>query len=188
MNALCAALVLSLATLAACNRHVEPYDPNEKVEQPDLSKIFPEGAERALARTPNAPPPSPAELEAGAPAPTGMTAAENAGPPIRGTVELAPGATAPGGSMLFVIARAGEAGPPTAVLRVQDPKFPFAFAIGAENRMIAGMPWQGPLRVSARLDLDGNVMTRDAGGLEGTAPNAASPGDTGVVVVLQEGS
>ena len=183
MNAVRALVVLSILC-CACDRHVEPYDPNERVEQPDLSKIFPEGAERALARTPNAPPPSPAELAAAESAAPGASAEESAGPPLAGTVELARGTTAPSGALLFVIARAGEAGPPTAVLRVPAPHFPFQFELGPANRMIAEMPWLGPFRVSARLDLDGNVMTRDVGGLEGSAAGQASPGDRGIVIVL----
>ena len=112
-------LVSSLA-LAACHRKVEPYDPNEKVEQPDLSTIFPEGAERAASQAPSEMPPAPGEAPRGAPAVEGMTAPENAGPPLTGTIALASGAEVPSGATLFVIARVGEAGPPTAVLRKKN--------------------------------------------------------------------
>jgi hypothetical protein len=177
------ALVVAALPFSACHRKVEPFDPNEQVEQPDLSKIFPEGATRAMA--PSEMPPSPEQLAAGSPAVAGMTAPENAGPPIRGVVRLAEGVEAPAGAMLFVIARAGGAGPPTAVLRVPAPRFPFEFTLGPENRMIAEMPWQGPLNLSARIDLDGNAMTRDAGGLEGRAAQPASPGDAGIEIALE---
>jgi len=42
-------VVCMLVAVAAlgCDRAVEPYVPGEKPEQPDLSRIFPEGAERA---------------------------------------------------------------------------------------------------------------------------------------------
>ena len=175
------ALVLSLA-LSACHRKVEPFDASEQPHAPDLSKIFPEGASRAMA--PADMPPSPEELMAGAPAVAGMTAPENEGPPITGTISLAPGAELPSGGTLFVIARAGEVGPPTAVLRIPTPRLPFEFRLGPEHRMMAAMPWTGPFVLTARIDLDGNATTRDAGGLEGRAQAAAAPGDKGVAVVL----
>lgn len=177
-------LLVSSLALAACHRKVEPYDPNEKVEQPDLSKIFPEGAERAASQAPSEMPPAPGEAPRGAPAVEGMTAPENAGPPLTGTIALAPGAEAPSGATLFVIARTGEAGPPTAVLRIPAPRFPLEFQLGPENRMIAAMPWEGPFQLSARIDLDGNAMTRDAGGLEGRAASPVSPGDSGIAITL----
>lgn len=180
-------LVASSLALASCNRKVEPYDPNEKVEQPDLSKIFPEGAERAASQAPTQMPPAPGEEPRGAPAVEGMTAPENAGPPLSGTIALASGAEVPSGATLFVIARTGEAGPPTAVLRIPAPRFPLEFQLGPENRMIAAMPWQGPFQLSARIDLDGNAMTRDAGGLEGRAAAPVSPGDTGIEITLGPG-
>jgi hypothetical protein len=185
-RALAPLLVLALAVVG-CHRQVEPYDPNEKTEQPDLSKIFPQGAERALmARAPSELPPPPEE-PTGAPALEGMTAAENAGPPLAGTVRIAAGASVPSGATLFVIARVGEAGPPTAVLRLPAPEFPFAFTLGPEHRMMQGVPWQGPFQLSARIDLDGNATTRDAGGLEGRAAAPATPGDTGIEIVLGDG-
>jgi hypothetical protein len=179
-----ATLVAASLALGACHRKVEPYDASEQPRQPDLSKIFPEGAERAMAQAPAEMPPSPEELMDGAPAVAGMTAPENAGPPIMGTVQLGDGAEAPAGAVLFVIARAGQAGPPTAVLRIPAPSFPFEFRLGPENRMIAALPWEGPFVLTARLDLDGNATTRDAGGLEGSAPGPASPGDRDVTIVL----
>ena len=48
-----AALVGSIVlSMLGCDRKVEPFDPNERVEQPDLSKIFPEGATRAQRAAP----------------------------------------------------------------------------------------------------------------------------------------
>jgi hypothetical protein len=168
------------------HRKVEPFDASEQPREPDLSKIFPEGAERAMA-APAEMPPSPEELTGEAPALAGMTAPENAGPPITGTISLAAGAAVPAGATLFVIARTGAAGPPTAVLRLPAPRFPFAFRLGPEDRMIAESPWEGPFQITARIDLDGNATTRDAGDLEGSAEAPASPGDSGVSLTLGSG-
>lgn len=178
-----ALLVAASLAFGACHRKVEPYDASEQPHPPDLSKIFPEGAQRAIG-APAEMPPSPDELMGGAPAVVGMTAPENAGPPITGTIRLAGAAEIPAGAMLFVIARAGEVGPPTAVLRLPAPSFPFEFRLGPEDRMIAALPWEGPFQLTARIDLDGNATTRDAGGLEGRAAAPAAPGDSGVEIVL----
>ena len=51
------ALALPLAALPACDRRIEPYDADEKPEQPDLSRIFPKGAERAARIQPDLPEP-----------------------------------------------------------------------------------------------------------------------------------
>ena len=180
---LLAFVAVAAVACAGCHRKVEPYDASEQPQQPDLSKIFPPGSERAMG-APAEMPPSPEEMMGGAPAVAG-TAPESAGPPIRGTIQLAAGARLPAGATLFVIARTGEAGPPTAVLRLQPaPPFPFEFRLGPEDRMIAALPWEGPFVLTARIDLDGNATTRDVGGLEGRAPSAAMPGDTGLAIRL----
>lgn len=170
----------------SCDRKLEPYDPDEKPTPPDLSKIFPEGAERALeAESPGAPamPTAPR----GAP-PAGSDASAASGPPVRGTVEIAEElrGRVPRGGVLFVIARSEAGGPPLAVKRVVDPEFPFEFEIGPEDRMIQQMPFVGPLRLSARLDGDGNATTRSAGDLQGAAPGAVDPGASEVSIRIGE--
>jgi hypothetical protein len=179
-------LLAAALALTACHRKVEPYDASEQPLQPDLSKIFPAGAERAMDARAELPP-SPEELMGAAQAVAGTAAPENAGPPISGTIQLADGVDAPREATLFVIARTGQAGPPTAVLRLPAPRFPFEFRLGPENRMIAALPWEGPFVMTARIDLDGNATTRDAGGLEGRATALASPGDTGIAITLEPG-
>lgn len=168
--------------LAACDRAVEPYVPGEEPAAPDLSRIFPEGAERS------------AEREAAAPAPEGGRGAPPMAPnaaaaaPIRGTITLAPEleGRVPAGAVLFVIARRSEQGPPLAVQRLTDPKLPMAFSIGPEDRMIQQMPFVGPITLSARLDADGNAMTRLPGDLQGSAPGSHEPGANGVAIVIDE--
>jgi len=178
-----AALWLTAALLAACDRNLEPFDPAEQPRQPDLSKIFPAGAEVA----PAAPeqslelPPPPAMR--GAPA----LAAES-GEPIRGTLRLAPelqGAQ-PSGAVLFLIARTATAGPPLAVKRIEAPRFPLDFEIGPADRMLASVPFAGALLLTARLDADGNATSRSPGDLMGAAGQSVSPGASGVEIVLDQ--
>ncbi len=190
-----AAWMLVAALAFACDRAIEPYVPGEKPEQPDLSRIFPEGAERAAQKG--------GEAKAGMPAaPGAMPAAPGdpsdrggppvagaAGAPLSGTITLAPAfeRKVPAGAILFLIARKGEGGgPPLAVKRVEAPTFPMEFTIGPGDRMIQAMPFEGPLQLSARLDADGNAMTRAPGDLQGQTPAPHQPGDRGIAIVIDE--
>jgi hypothetical protein len=108
--------------------------------------------------------------------------------PLRGTVRLAPGleSSVPSGAILFLIARPGTAGPPLAVVRVPQPEFPFEFSIGPEDRMIQAMPFAGPLRITARIDADGNATSRSPGDLQGAAAGAHQPGAVDIDVLIDE--
>jgi cytochrome c-type biogenesis protein CcmH len=185
----CASLVrlsipLAISLVAGCDRNVEPFDPNEQPAAPDLSRIFPAGAEEAQPAPPGLPPPP----GRGAPPLAAEAGAGDDAPPIRGTVSLAPelAGRAPEGAVLFLIARRGGPGPPIAVERIADPSLPLDFSLGPEDRMIQTLPFAGELQISARLDADGNALSRQAGDLEGRAAAAAAPGATGVAVVLDE--
>jgi cytochrome c-type biogenesis protein CcmH len=179
---------LALAVLAAlalgCDRKIEPFVPGEKAEPPDLSRIFPEGAEKAAKEEAKSAPPAPMGGR-GAP-PVAASASSNK--PITGTVSIAPelAGRIPPGAVLFLIARTGDSGPPLAVKRIPDPKLPLAFSIGPDDRMIQAMPFAGPIKLSARIDSDGNAMTRLPGDLAGAAPEPHQPGDSGVAVVIDQ--
>lgn len=172
-----AALFLVLA-LAACDRNIEPFDPDEKPRQPDLSRIFPEGAEVAAQES--------VEL----PEPPGRRGAPPvaAGAPIQGTVALAPGleGRVPASGVLFLIARSGAGGPPLAVKRIEQPTFPLEFSLGPDDRMIQSLPFEGPLVLTARVDADGNATTRSPGDLQGRADSPVSPGTRGISLLIDE--
>lgn len=179
---LAAALGTALLAVAACDRKVEPWVPNEQPSQPDLRKIFPRGAE-------------PAERPSGVMGQTGRDAsppapgeAATAAAAIRGRVSLAPelAQRAPSGAVLFLVARRGASGPPVAVKRIDSPTFPATFEIGPDDRMIQTVPFEGPLLLMARLDADGNASTRSAGDVQGVASREASPGAQDVEIVLDE--
>jgi hypothetical protein len=186
--------LLGLVMLLGCDRNIEPYQAGEESRPPDLARIFP------------GPPPGSSGPE-GEAAPTGQTSrgafppsraegsevASAAGAdPIHGEITLAPEleATRPSGGILFVIARPQGAtgGPPLAVLRIPSPDFPLAFSIGPENVMIPSMQFVGPISISARLDVDGNAMTRTPGDISSTVVESLSPGATGVRLTLSEQS
>jgi cytochrome c-type biogenesis protein CcmH len=180
-----------LAAGAGCDRAVEPFDPNERVAAPDLSKIFPPGAERApkdqAMGARGAPPPgAPGATPGMAAAPAGAEAA--AGDPIRGRILLAEplAGRVPEGAVLFLVARSSDAGPPVAVKRVPDPVFPLAFEIGPGDRMMQGIPFTGPFQLTARVDADGNAATRNPGDLQGASPGRVETGARDVELVIDQ--
>lgn len=171
-----AALAALSLSVAGCDRRMEPYV-EEEPRTPDLSRIFPAGAEQSARQGSAAiePPPPPGVAPA-------------SGDPIRGTVQVAPGleGRVRPDAVLFLIARPGSAGPPLAVKRIASPRFPFDFELGPEDRMIQTMPFAGPLQLSARLDADGNATTRTPGDLQGSSDDAVEPGASGVELVLDQ--
>ena len=185
--------VIAVACLAVsavgCDRGIEPFKPGEEPRAPSLERIYPKGAERA---------PSPAAgggmgMGAGpsgrrdAPAPQGQgPAAIASGETISGVVEVAEalGGGGPKNATLFIIARKQPTGPPLAVLRVPNPTLPLAFEIGQAQVMIPSMKFEGEITLSARLDGDGNAMTKEAGDLVGDIGNSVVPGSSGLTLVL----
>ena len=73
-------------------------------------------------------------------------------------------ASASGGGTLFVFARAVgvTAGPPIAVKRMNVTAFPITFELGQADSMM-GQQLPAKVRVEARLDADGNAMTKTPG-------------------------
>ena len=181
---------LLLLQMIACDRNIEPFDPDETSRKPDLSRIFPD---------PAAPPTAQGSGMASGGAPMGVVppsrtetprAGASAGEPVRGSVEVAPelAGQLPAGAVLFVIARNHGAvgGPPLAVLRVPDPSLPMAFEIGPQNVMIPSMQFAGDISLTAQLDADGNAMTRQPGDLRGQLAEPVRPGSEGVRLVLDQ--
>lgn len=160
-------MALLFAALA-CDRHVEPYVPGEEPRAPDLARIFPE---RVVAER--------SGTSAGSPSAAGSVA---------GTITLAPelASQVPPGAVLFLVARRPDGGPPVAVRRFTRLRFPLAFELGPEHRMIEAVPFAGPLLLSARIDADGNAMTRSPGDLEGQVPDPVEPGDTGITLEIEQ--
>ena len=60
------------------------------------------------------------------------------------------------------------------------------FELGQEQVMIPSMRFEGVLQLEARLDRDGNAMTREPGELTGRPGGTLEPGATGVEIVLSD--
>jgi len=121
-------------------------------------------------------PPIGAEPRAGAD-PHGNIAA---GGPVRsagsitGSIAVAPAlrAGAGAGGVLYVIAKRGTS--TVAVQRVDKPSFPYTFEISGANAMTAGIDFEGPLDVIARLSKTGDAIPAK-GDIEGAARNVRVP-------------
>ncbi len=178
----CVAPILAVVALLGCHRNVEPFVPGEEPRQPDLSKIFPAGAEQAARRT----------------GPIELPAAPGAGPqgadpwadaePIRGVITVAHEIAdrVPEGAVLFLMARVGPKGSLVAVQRIAAPSLPMRFAIGPGDRMGQRVPFAGEFQLSARLDADGDAGSRNPGDLQGRDSGTHAPGASGVSIVLDE--
>jgi len=96
----------------------------------------------------------------------------NASPAVHVTIDLAAGARNTG--VLYVMARdAGQtAGPPAAVKRVEATSFPINIDLTAADSMM-GTPLPAKMRIEARLDGDGNVMTKDPSDPKASQDNVA---------------
>ena len=82
------------------------------------------------------------------------------GPGVHVVINLAEGARKSG--ILFVYARNDgvTSGPPAAVKRVEASSFPITIDLTAADSMM-GQPLPPKMRIEARLDGDGNAMTKD---------------------------
>ena len=167
MNTRFLVLVIALLATEGCDRRVESFVPGEKPQTPELAKIFPAGADRA------ARPAAGLRSMPGRAAPPGRGAppVEELAAPIEGTIELAPelAGSVPPNAVMFLMAHGEAGGPLVAAQRIAAQRFPIAFSIGSADHMMAAGSFAGALRISARIDTDGNAATRDAGDLLGSS-------------------
>jgi len=86
--------------------------------------------------------------------------------------------------MFFISARPAGGGPPIAAQRMFRPEFPYKFVLSAKDAMIAGTPFEGELEITARLDQDGDPITRQEGDFFGV--QKAIVGASGVEIVMDQ--
>jgi tetratricopeptide repeat protein len=113
------------------------------------------------------------------------TAATQGG--VRGTVDLAPGLQPAAGAIVFITVRpAGTAGgPPVAAKRLPATSFPLSFEVGPGDSMM-GQALPDRLRVEARVDSDGDPLTRDPADPAASA-DGVRLGETTLRLVLKRG-
>ena len=93
----------------------------------------------------------------------------------------------PEGGTLFVFARDAsvEAGPPVAVLKIDNPKFPQKYALGPGNVMIPGTEFKGPFRVTARYSPSGDAMQKK-GAFQGETKSPVKAGAKNADILLDK--
>jgi tetratricopeptide (TPR) repeat protein len=119
------------------------------------------------------------------PAPAAAPAAASAfGPSVHVTLTLAGAAPSPN-AVLFIIARAAgqTGGPPAAVKRIAAPTFPLDIDLSAADSMM-GQPLPAMVRIEARIDSDGDPLTKNPSDPHAAQDGVATNG-TKVSLVLQ---
>jgi cytochrome c-type biogenesis protein CcmH len=90
---------------------------------------------------------------------------------------------------LFIIARpaTGAGGPPLAVKKIDRPTFPLDYMLSQDNVMMQGMPFTGKINITARIDKDGNPVTRTPGDMTGEyKKNPVEVGTKNVDVIIDQ--
>lgn len=144
----------------------------------------------SLAPTPGAPVVPPAAP--GAPPVVGKPAEGSAGPTITGTITLAPsrkGDVTPNDVVYLAARRIADnptaRGSLVAVKRFSASSFPIEFTLGAGDMMFKNGAFEGELTLSARVDKDGDPMTRRKGDVFGTV-DRVKVGTAGVTIPLDQ--
>lgn len=97
----------------------------------------------------------------------------------------AAGTTPPTGAVLFLGARPAAGGPPAYVARYTQPQLPGKFLLTERDAMRPGRTPDGPLRVFARLDADGDASTSGPRDWSAAATDAVSPAGQRIALRLR---
>ncbi|MFT5680094.1 MAG: cytochrome c-type biogenesis protein CcmH/NrfG [Myxococcota bacterium] len=128
---------------------------------------------------------APAEVAPTEASPTEVTPTDAVGPRIAGT--LSSTGSGSSGIVFVIVRRAGATGgPPVAAKRIEVTGFPLDFTI-TDGDMMLGGPWPDEVTISARLDMDGNAMTRSEGDQESLTVGPLSSGAADITLTLGEG-
>jgi hypothetical protein len=88
------------------------------------------------------------------------------------------------GDVIYLVVRApapagngGAPGPVLAVKRLEAATFPMPFQLDSRDAMVVGTQLKAPVVLTARVDKDGDAMTKNPGDLVGTLDVKALPAD-----------
>ncbi len=184
-----AGIVTLLLAGLACSQRVEPEEEYARRAR-ERPLLPPSAAPAALVDGPGGGgragddmPRGPAEIVDGM---NGGTVPADAG--VSGTIQ-APGlATPPAGAVVFVVVRpvGRTEGPPLAVRRLTPSSFPIEFEIGPRDAMLGEAPFPDRVTVEARLDGDGDPLSRSPGDRSASS-GPVRPGATEVMLRLAGG-
>lgn len=139
--------------------------------------------------------PAAAPASAPASAPHGALEGGSPGEPVAGVIKLGDDVSTSDvkpTDVLFIMARESQggsrAGRLVAVQRHGQLTFPKRFELSSKDAMVPGVPFKGPFVVYARLDKDGDPMTRGPDDLYGAVPDPVNSGvDTANIVLKKRG-
>jgi cytochrome c-type biogenesis protein CcmH len=93
----------------------------------------------------------------------------------------------PANATLFIVARAeGGGGPPALVKKVAGVSYPYTFALEAGDVMMQGAPIPDKLVLTARVDQDGDAMSRSPGDLMGMVKVPVERNATGIALTVDQ--
>jgi len=108
---------------------------------------------------------------------------------ISGVINVAPSVASkvkPGAS-IYVIARNGATNAAVAVIRLTVPdKWPLPFTLSGSHTMQPGSGLFGKVKVEARVDMDGDAMTKNPGDVVGEIPELVEVPKSNVVLTLDK--
>ncbi|MGB0638172.1 MAG: tetratricopeptide repeat protein [Myxococcota bacterium] len=106
-------------------------------------------------------------------------------PQLKGTISLNTGVSRPGGGILFIMVRrsADGSGPPVAAVRLDARGIPGAFTVTDRDLMMGGA-WPDQVWIEARVDMDGDPLTKTAADLTAPLMGPLGPGTEGISLVL----
>jgi hypothetical protein len=87
------------------------------------------------------------------------------------------------GDVIYLVARSAAGGPPLAVKRLVVGAWPLAFSLDSRDAMMVGTAMAGKIVVSARVDKDGDAMTKNPGDVIGQTKPLEPPANN-VVLML----
>jgi hypothetical protein len=90
------------------------------------------------------------------------------------------------GDVIFLVARGAEPGAPGPVLAVKKltvASWPLPFSLDGRDAMVAGTTLHGKVVISARVDKDGDAISKNPGDVTGTSRPVEVPTDR-VVITL----
>jgi cytochrome c-type biogenesis protein CcmH len=108
---------------------------------------------------------------------------------ITGTIEVASAVAdkVKPGDTIYVIARNAATNAAVAVVKLTAPdRFPIAFTLSGSHTMTPGSGLYGKVKLQARVDKDGDAMTKNPGDVVGEVPDLVEVPKSGVVLTLDK--
>lgn len=91
------------------------------------------------------------------------------------------------GDTIFLIARDAQSNAMVAVTKLAAPaQFPLPFVLSSQNAMMGNTPFQGSVKLTARVDKDGDPMSKNPGDVIGEVDGATPIPSTNVVLTLNK--